>query len=220
MTDPGRELTPTEAGLLGLLAIPNWPRPWTSYELAKQAGRSLAWFWPRVERQFIRLPRRLVELGFAESHDHPTGRRAGTRYTITEAGRAALADWLRRPGGSISFEGENIMRVFLADSADIAALRAAISGIAAGARADRARLAGIVAHPDVAAVSQRDAVNALSIRLVADLHETVQRWAQWALAETSTWTDPRDPWPAAATIFAQVCATPDPPPAETPAARG
>ena len=94
-------LTPTEAGLLGLLAIEDWPRPWTSYELAKQAGRSLAWFWPRAARQFIRLPRRLVDLGYAKDHDHPTGRRAGTRYTITAAGREALGEWLAVPSGSL-----------------------------------------------------------------------------------------------------------------------
>ncbi|HEX7738571.1 MAG TPA: hypothetical protein VF426_02855, partial [Marmoricola sp.] len=67
-TSPANGLNATSASVLGLLAIEDWPRPWTSYELAKQAGRSLYWFWPRAERQFISVPKKLVSLGYAEAH--------------------------------------------------------------------------------------------------------------------------------------------------------
>lgn len=200
------ELTATEAGLLGLLSIDSWPRPWTSYELAKQAGRSIGWFWPRAQRQFIRLPRQLVERGFAEAHDHPTGRRAGTRYTITDAGRGALQQWLRHTAGSITIEGENLIRVFFAERMGAAGLRATLTAIADSVAEDRARLATIAAHQDITRDSDRAAVNALTIRLVSDVHDTIARWAQWALAETEGWADPRDPWPAAEQVFDEVIA--------------
>src|SRR5688500_2033652 len=73
----------TAAALLGLLAL----RPWTTYELAKQAQRSLQWFWPRAERKLYDEPKKLVTLGYATAEVHRTGRRRSTVYSITPAGR-------------------------------------------------------------------------------------------------------------------------------------
>ncbi len=199
-------LNATSASVLGLLAIEDWPRPWTSYELAKQAGRSLHWFWPRAERQFISVPRKLVELGYAAAHDHATGRRAGTRYTITGTGRAALRDWLDRPGGSVRFEGDEIIRVFFADQGDLTQLRTTLTRIAETVAQDRRNLGRIASDMDLATASRREAVNALTIRLISDLHETVQQWAAWALDETSDWSEPAAVWPAARGIFEEVAA--------------
>jgi len=199
-------LNATSASVLGLLAIEDWPRPWTSYELAKQAGRSLHWFWPRAERQFISVPKKLVELGYAEAHDHPTGRRAGTRYAVTSSGRAALRAWLDEPGMSVRVEGEEIIRVFLADQGDIDQLRATLRRVASGVAGDRRRLARITAEMDPESISGRAAVNALSLRLVSDLQATVERWADWALQETADWVDPRDPWTGAKAVFDDVAA--------------
>lgn len=201
-------LNATSASVLGLLGIDDWPRPWTSYELAKQAGRSLYWFWPREERQFISVPKKLVELGYADAHDHRTGRRAGTRYTITQAGRRALRAWLEasEAGASVRFEGEEIVRVFLADQADIDQLRATLHRMAATVDKDRRALAQIAAEVDADSPSRRMAVNALSIRLISDLQETVQNWTRWALAETTDWDDSRLAWSETKHIFDDVVA--------------
>ena len=205
-TSPANGLNATSASVLGLLAIEDWPRPWTSYELAKQAGRSLYWFWPRAERQFISVPKKLVSLGYAEAHDHPTGRRAGTRYTITAVGRTALQTWLAGTGSSVRFEGEEIIRVFLADQGDIGQLRATLARISRTAADDRRSLGRITAEMDPSARTGRAAVNALSLRLISDLQTTVEKWADWALAETADWTGPRAMWPGAAEVFRDVAA--------------
>ena len=214
-TSPGNGLNATSASVLGLLAIEDWPRPWTSYELAKQAGRSLYWFWPRAERQFISVPKKLVSLGYAEAHDHPTGRRAGTRYTITPAGRTALRAWLDTSGSSVRFEGDEIIRVFLADQGDIDQLRATLTRVAETAHADRGRLARITAGMDPAADTGRAAVNALSLRLISDLQATVEQWAAWALHETADWTDTHAPWPGASRVFEDVASLADHEPQES-----
>ena len=86
------------AALLGLLAIEDSPRPWTSYELTTQTRRSLFWFWPRAVRRLYDIPKKLVAAGYAQAHKHATGRRGSTRYTITGAGKQALRDWLELPG--------------------------------------------------------------------------------------------------------------------------
>ncbi|HHU10528.1 MAG TPA: PadR family transcriptional regulator [Intrasporangiaceae bacterium] len=203
---PGTKLNATAASLLGLLAIEDWPRPWTSYELAKQAGRSLSWFWPRAQRQLLAVPPKLVGLGLAEAHPHTRGRRKGTRYAITEAGRAALLEWLGEGSGSagLTFEAEDVIRVFFGDLGSAGELRDTLERLLHQAISDQAELATVAAAVDARAVPERRSVNALSIRLVSDLQSAVQEWAEWALAETEDWVDPREPWPGAEQAFAEV----------------
>jgi DNA-binding PadR family transcriptional regulator len=80
----------TSYALLGLLAL----RPWTTYELAKQAQRSLGWFWPRAERKLYDEPKRLVAAGLATATREMTGARPRTIYVATARGRKALRRWL------------------------------------------------------------------------------------------------------------------------------
>ena len=75
--------TTTSYALLGLLRL----RPWTTYELAKQAQRSLNWFWPRAERKLYDEPKHLVDAGLATARAGATGKRPRTAYPITAAGR-------------------------------------------------------------------------------------------------------------------------------------
>jgi DNA-binding PadR family transcriptional regulator len=199
-------LNATSASLLGLLAIEDWPRPWTSYELAKQAGRSLHWFWPRAQRRLLAVPKKLVELGYADAHDHPTGQRTGTRYTITDAGRSALDTWLGETGHGVTIESDELIRVFFAAQADIGQLRATLRRIADHTAGDRARLATIAADVDQNVMRGRGNVNALSIRLVSDLQATIEHWAAWALDETAEWQDPQTPWDGAEQVFREVVA--------------
>ena len=89
------QLSPTSYALLGLLSL----RRWTTYELTQQAQRSLRFLYPRAERHLYAEAKRLAEAGLARSESTFTGRRRGTTYAITPAGRKALQEWLRtRPG--------------------------------------------------------------------------------------------------------------------------
>lgn len=199
-------LNATSASVLGLLAIEGWPRPWTTYELAKQAGRSLRWFWPRAQRRLLAVPRALTALGYAEAHSHPIGKRAGTRYTITSQGRAALHDWLGETGQGVSIESDELVRVFFADRMGIDELRATLLRIAETALADRVRLSEIASGMQANAILGRENVNALSIRLVADVQSAVANWATWAFEQAAGWDDPRARWEGADAVFREVTA--------------
>src|SRR5437763_16833093 len=93
MMSTGR-LTTTTYAILGLLAI----RPWTSYELTKQMDRSLGRIWPRAASKLYEEPKKLVDAGLAVGTSEMVGRRPRTMYSITPAGRAAVAEWLHEPG--------------------------------------------------------------------------------------------------------------------------
>jgi len=80
------QLSPTSYALLGLLSL----RRWTTYELTQQAQRSLRFLYPRAERHLYAEAKRLAEAGLARSESTFTGRRRGTTYAITPAGRKAI----------------------------------------------------------------------------------------------------------------------------------
>lgn len=174
-------MTTTSYALLGLLAL----RPWTTYELAQQVRRSLNWFWPRAERKLYDEPKRLVGAGFATAREEFTGRRKRTVYEITDAGRAALADWLREPSTPPSVENEAMVRVFFADSGDLDALQATIDGMADGARARLAELSAMEAgdYP----FPERRHLTAIAMRLQQEQEQTMLRWTAWARAEVARW---------------------------------
>jgi len=166
--------TPTSYAVLGLLAV----RPWTTYELARQSERSLRWFFPRAERAVYLEAKRLVDLGWARARKSTTGRRTGTTYTITAAGRAALRSWLGEPSGATQIESEAALKLFFADQAGSAELRATVEGIRAHAAAALAELAGMAGG--ASEFPERVATNVLSMRLITDLHEAMHAWTDWA----------------------------------------
>lgn len=94
-------------------------RSWSTYELAKQVKRSLHWFWPRAERKLYQEPKLLVAAGLATASMEATGNRPRTVYTITDAGRAALAAWLSEPPEPRSAEFAAMVKVFFADAVSL-----------------------------------------------------------------------------------------------------
>lgn len=91
-TSTRQELPPTAWAVLGLLSFPGER---TGYELKKWADSSLRFFYwsPAISQIYAEL-RRLEDLGYAASaRSGPEEARAKRRYAITDAGRAALADW-------------------------------------------------------------------------------------------------------------------------------
>ena len=106
------ELTVTSYALLGQLAL----RPWSVYEMTKNVGRTLHWFWPRAESVLYAEVKRLVGLGLAAAKSEP-GRRGRDRavYSLTDEGRAALTAWLAEPSaGGFALHAEPLVRVHLA----------------------------------------------------------------------------------------------------------
>lgn len=97
--------------MLGTLAV----RSWTGYELTQQVRRSLRFVWPASEGHLYREQKRLIELGWATVEHEPAGRRTRNRFSITEAGRAALAEWLTTKPEEPHFQVDGVLRTFFGD---------------------------------------------------------------------------------------------------------
>jgi DNA-binding PadR family transcriptional regulator len=183
--------TTTSFAILGLLAV----KSWTTHELVQQVDRSTRRIWPRAQSKLYEEPKKLVALGYARASADPVGRRNRTRYTITAAGRRALAAWLREPGAGPVLEFEQLLKITFADSGSRADILANLEATRAWVREQnrenletgRAYLAGQGAFPE------RAALNLLGGRFLTDFYAMVARWAEWATQIVEDWPDdPRD----------------------------
>jgi DNA-binding PadR family transcriptional regulator len=180
----------TGHAILGLLGL----RSWTTYELAKQVQRSLRWFWPRAERKLYDEPKRLVSAGLAHASQESTGKRPRTVYSTTDAGRAALRDWLDEPPAPRTTEFEAMVKVFFADAGTLDQLRTTLERIATEAEerlAEVTELAEIwLAEP---AFPERAHLGAIGLELVKGQEEAVLQWATWARGQVDEWAATDDP---------------------------
>ena len=87
------QLTSTSFIVLGLL---QWLGPASPYRLKKVLESSIADFHRIPHTTMYSEPARLAAAGYLEETQEGTGRRR-KRYTITEKGREALAEWLADP---------------------------------------------------------------------------------------------------------------------------
>ena len=180
-------LTTTSFAILGFLAI----QPWTTYGLAIQMERTLNRSWPRARSRLYEEPKKLVTHGLALATRETVGKRPRTVYTITDQGRAALAEWLKTPGSGPSLEFEQHIKLFFADhgSKDDALATLAATRDWAGDQLDdftqaaRDYIAGQGPFPE------RAAINAVTARFMVDFYETVDRWAEWATGVVAQWPD-------------------------------
>jgi PadR family transcriptional regulator, regulatory protein AphA len=110
------DLAPTSYALLGQLAL----RPWSVYEMTKNVGRTLHWFWPRAESVIYAEMKRLAGLGLAKAGTAPGRRgRPQTTYAITPKGRRALKAWLAGAPGGFTLQFEALLRVHLAPYGEV-----------------------------------------------------------------------------------------------------
>ncbi len=202
MTAP---LTTTSHAILGLLAI----RPWTSYELTKQMGRSLHHFWPRAESKLYEEPKKLVAQGLATASTRTVGRRTSTIYEITPAGRAALAGWVGVPGAGPALEFELLLKVFFSENGSRADLLANLDAAAEWA-AERQRQNIEVAREYVRGEGpfpERTAQAALVAACLTDYWDAIAAWAAWARQLVESWPDDisqaEPPWDAIRSLAAR-----------------
>jgi len=103
----------TRCAVLGHLAL----RDWIAYELTRSMRRSLHWFWPRAESVIYAEVKALVREQLAEAREEPAvdgSARTRAVYTITPAGRRALADYLAGSSTTFTLSFEPLLRVHLA----------------------------------------------------------------------------------------------------------
>lgn len=185
----GTEIDATAAALLGQLA---W-REQSAYELTKAMARNVRFFWPRADSHVYREAKKLVGEGLARGREGATGRRRRTVYSITAAGRRALADWLAQPPGGVSLEHEPLLRVFLATSGT----RGDALGSVRAARAQAEAMLAIAAEiAEEYAAGRHEFQAEVHIRqftydyLVGWARHTVA-WADRTEAELARWRDLR-----------------------------
>jgi PadR family transcriptional regulator AphA len=183
----------TSQAILGLLSL----RPWSTYELTKQAQRSLEWFWPRAERKLYDEPKRLVAAGLASSEREMTGARPRTVYTVTRKGRSALRRWLGEPPEPPTLEFEGMVKVFFADGGSLEQLRGTLTAIAETAEERLVELGEKAAENERGDVAfpERLHLNAIGLRFHLDHERCIATWARWALEQTEAWVSTTDPGP-------------------------
>jgi DNA-binding PadR family transcriptional regulator len=189
-----RSRTTTSYGVLSVLAI----RDHSTYELARQMRLSLRYVWPRAESNVYAEAKRLVGAGLVHARAERRGARRRTVYSITDAGRVALAGWLASPSTGQRYESEAALKVFFAENGTRADLLASIRALGEDAlaaiehfqRAADPYARGDGQHP------RRFALSALVARLLSEQHAATARWAAWAEQVVSTWDSPSPADPA------------------------
>jgi DNA-binding PadR family transcriptional regulator len=183
---PPRPTTSTYA-LLGLLAV----QPWSAYELAQQATRSLRYAHPRTESHLYEEAKRLLRLGWATSRTEHQGRRQRTVYEITDDGRRALEGWFATPVRSPQLDFEALLRMLFADQTDKATLCRCLQETADEARgllddANERLIRPYLADDDVPFPERRH-IAALLAAFIADYLRLIERWSEFARDEIRTW---------------------------------
>lgn len=94
----------------------------TSYEIKQAMESSIQNFWPVPHTTAYEEPARLAEAGYLSARQEPGGRRRRI-YSLTDAGREALAEWAAQPTAAPpQLRDEVMLKVFA--GADPAGLRA------------------------------------------------------------------------------------------------
>jgi PadR family transcriptional regulator, regulatory protein AphA len=180
-------LTTTTYGVLGLLAV----RPYSTYELAKAMGLSVGRVWPRAQSKLFEEPKKLVQHGFATAEDELVGRRPRTVYTITRAGRRALAAWLAEPGDGPVLEFEALVKLIFADHGTKSDALATIARTHAWAvEMNEGNIAaGEKFVERDGRYAERRATTLLMGAFLTDFYALVAQWADWATVEVSGWPE-------------------------------
>lgn len=180
-------LTTTSYAVLAQVAV----RPWSAYELAQQRVRYFRYVWPRAESAIYREAKRLSRMGLLASSKEYTGKRPRTIYAITDAGEAALREWLTTPISPFSMEFEPLLRLFVAPLGTKDDILSTLKQLRADTH-EMLRFAGEVKQEflDGINVTQDQAyLRALGVDFFISLLRTVEAWADRTLAEIETWDD-------------------------------
>lgn len=190
---PQGDLNTMSYTILGILA----PRDWSAYEMAEQIGRGMSEIVPRASRQRYNAPKKLLELGLVTARTESTGKqRNRTVYSITPAGRAALAEWMTTETRSSSMEFEGLLRVCVADQGSIDDLRNTLRTVRAEAEMKRQLFvanARLIKVPGAGSFPERQHLLAMSAKFMVGHFTHIISWADWMLTEIETWPDTTSP---------------------------
>lgn len=182
-----RRTATTANAVLGLLALrPSWP----IYDLTKQLRRNMRFFWPRAESRIYDEAKALVARGLATAETTSAGGRVRTTYSITDAGREAVAAWLSstspRP---TALECEGLLRVFLLDLGSPEGVEAALDQVEADAHAilDVGRVVGAEYLAGTAPFQDQVHVRAFVFDFLSNHAMTLLDWSRRTRAALAEW---------------------------------
>lgn len=146
----------------------------TGYDIKQFVDKSTRHFWAASYGQIYPELRRLEEQGLIEGQSEPTGGRARTVYELTDAGRAALGQWLA-PDPDLTFEvrDEGMLKLFFSD---IGAPEQRIRNIRAMRESHERTLAQLCAHEEEA--SRMPEGPRLTLELGIRLHRGIVAWCE------------------------------------------
>jgi DNA-binding PadR family transcriptional regulator len=105
-------LGPVSYLVLGIVALRG---PSTPCDLKRFVQRSIGHFWPFPHTQLYSEPARLAEAGLLDEEREETGRRR-RHYSLTEAGRLRLIDWLAQPVTSpTEYRNLGLLKLFFSE---------------------------------------------------------------------------------------------------------
>ena len=183
-----RALTTTSFAVLAVLSL----RDHSTYDLIRQMRLSMHYMWPRAESNVYAEPRRLVDAGLATEREQWKGQRRRTIYSITDAGRAALAGWIAAPSARPRYENEALVKIMFGENGTRDDLLKSIRELAEDSAAAVLHFRGVA---DRYAANEGDYPNrfglsGLALRLAAEQHAATLRWARWAERVVRGWKDP------------------------------
>ncbi len=181
------QLTTTSYAVLTQVGV----RPWSTYELAQQRVRYLRYVWPAAESAIYREAKRLASMGLIKGEKEYTGKRARTVYSITEAGRQALREWLGTPVSPFSMEFEAILRIFVAPLGSKEELLNTLNQVRTDAQ-EMLGFAGEVQQEFIDGINptqDQAYLRALPVDFFISHLNTVEAWTERTIAEVETWDD-------------------------------
>ncbi len=184
------KMTTSSYAVLALLDL----KPWAGYELTHQAQRSLRYAWPKSERLLYSEPKKLVELGFASTHQEDLGGRTRNIYTITSAGREALKEWTSTRTQPPRIEIEALLRLLFADHGSREDAFGALDDLEADIGEHHDAIVELMGsyldggHP----FPDRTHLSVLFATFQIEMFKTIQRWIEFARAEIEEWPTTQD----------------------------
>jgi PadR family transcriptional regulator, regulatory protein AphA len=185
--DPSTRLTTTSYAVLAQVAV----HPWSTYELARQRVRYFRYVWPRAESAIYREVKRLAAMRLLAAEREFVGKRPRTVYSITDAGRQILREWLGTPVSPFAMDFEAMIRLFIAPLGTKEQIVATLEQVRTDAQ-DMLRFGGAVKQEFVdgrAALQDQVYIRALAVDFFVSLLHTVDGWAERTLAEIDGWED-------------------------------
>jgi PadR family transcriptional regulator AphA len=183
-------MTTSSYAVLALLDL----KPWTGYELTHQAQRSLRYAWPKSERLLYSEPKKLVELGYATTHQEESGGRTRNVYTITASGRAALRDWTGTRTQPPRMEIEALLRLLFAEHGTTEDVLRALDELEADIGEHHDAIVELMAsyldggHP----FPERTHLSVLFATFQIEMFKSIERWIAFARDEIAAWPDVKD----------------------------